>query len=69
MDTFQVKLSLRQMGLMYSKKTRLPALGARGRMRLAGVSISVDRQAHRAAPVVQATAASTANTNRGSCIL
>ena len=45
---------------MYSKNTRLPALGARGRIRLAGVAIRVDRQAHSAAPVVQATAASTA---------
>ena len=60
MVTFQVKVSRRQTGRMYSKNTRLPALGARGRIRLAGVAIRVDRQAHSAAPVVQATAASTA---------
>ena len=63
MVTFQVKDRRFHRGLMYSRNTRLPALGVLGRMRLAGVSMRVDRQAHRAAPVVQATAASTAMTH------
>ena len=62
MVTFQVKVSRFQMGRTRSRNTRLPALGARGRMRLAGVSMRVERQAHSAAPVVQATAASTDQT-------
>ena len=59
MVTFQVKVSRFQMKPTRSSSTRRPALGARGRIRLAGVSISVDRQAHSAAPVVHTTAAST----------
>ena len=46
-------------GLMYSRNTRLPAFGVRGRIRLAGVSRSVARQAQSVATVVHATAAST----------
>ena len=46
---------------MYSRKTRLPAFGVRGRIRLAGTSRSVDRHAHSVETVVQTTAASTEN--------
>ena len=58
-----MKDSRRHTGLMYSRNTRLPALGLLGRIRLAGVSIRVDRQAHSAAPVVHTTAAATASTH------
>ena len=67
MVTFQVKDSRLQTGRTRSRKTRFPALGALGRIRLAGAAISVDRQAHSAAPVVHATAASTDSTHRAFC--
>ena len=69
MVTFQVKDSRRHRGLMRSRNTRLPGLGLLGRMRLAGVSIRVDRQAHSPAPVVHTTAASTASTHTTGCTL
>ena len=55
--TLWLKSSRRQRGRMYSRKTRLPGAGARGRMRLAGTSRRAFQQAAAALAPVQSTAA------------
>ena len=57
--TFQVKDMCFQRGFKYSRKTRFPGLGARGRISSAGTAARVAKQAAKAVPVTQKTAAPT----------
>jgi hypothetical protein len=64
-ETFTEKLKCRHRKGIRSKRIRFPALGALGRMRVAGVSLAVESTANRVAPTVHRRPADTAPTLRG----